>query len=124
MKYDITLNGKKYIVDVDQSKATIDIVKNLDPQEEDLTELDVPDFDFSEEDQNIAYVESPLPGTIVALSIKKGDRVSKGQTLMILESMKMENEIQSPMDGQVSDVLVAIGNSVSKDQKLLAFFKE
>lgn len=124
MKYDITLNGKKYIVDVDQNKATIDIVKNLDPQEEDLTELDVPDFDFSEEDQNIAYVESPLPGTIVALSIKKGDRVSKGQTLMILESMKMENEIQSPMDGQVSDVLVAIGSSVSKDQKLLAFFKE
>ena len=46
MKYDITLNGKKYIVDVDNNKATIDIMQTMETQkDEELTELDLPDFD-------------------------------------------------------------------------------
>lgn len=125
MKYDITLNGKKYIVDVDSTKATIDIVKNIESQEEDeLTELDVPDFDFSQKDENTSFVQSPLPGTVVSILVEKGESVSKGQCLMILESMKMENEILSPMDGIVSDCMVSLGANVKKDQEMLALKKE
>ncbi len=125
MKYDITLNGKKYIVDVDSTKATIDIVKNTESQEDDdLTELDVPDFDFSEKDENTSFVKSPLPGTIASILVKKGELVSKGQRLIILESMKMENEIFSPMDGIVSDCMVSLGSTVKKDQEMLALKKE
>ncbi len=124
MKYDITLNGKKYIVDVDQTKATIDIVKNLKDEEDNVCELDLPDFDFSDSDENTSFVKAPLPGTIVALSVQKGQSVSKGQTVIILESMKMENEIVSPMDGKVSDLLISLGCTVSKDQELFALVKE
>lgn len=124
MKYDITLNGKKYIVDVDQTKATIDIVKNLKDEEDNVCELDLPDFDFSDSDESTSFVKAPLPGTIVALSVQKGQSVSKGQTVIILESMKMENEIVSPMDGKVSDLLISLGSTVSKDQELFALVKE
>lgn len=124
MKYDITLNGKKYIVDVDNNKATIDIMQTMETQkDEELTELDLPDFDFSEKDENTSIVKAPLPGTIVSLLVKKGDCVSKGQTLMVFESMKMENEISSPIDGEVVDLFISIGSSVHKDEQLLALNK-
>ena len=47
-------------------------------------------------------VKSPMPGTILKVNVNNGDMVKKGQVLMILEAMKMENEIMCPCDGKVS----------------------
>ena len=58
-------------------------------------------------------VESPMPGTILDVKVSAGDRVTRGQVLMILEAMKMENEIVAPADGQVSAVLVQKGSAVN-----------
>lgn len=57
-------------------------------------------------------VTSPLPGVITAIKVKPGDTVKEGQTVVILEAMKMENEIQSEYDGTVTSVDVEKGESV------------
>ena len=64
-------------------------------------------------------VNSPMPGTILALEVKEGDKVSQGQVMLILEAMKMENEIPAPMDGQVVSVKVTEGASVSAGDLLV-----
>ena len=57
-------------------------------------------------------ITSPMPGNILAVNVAAGDRVKKGQVLMILEAMKMENEIMAPRDGKVTAVAVAKGAAV------------
>ena len=58
-------------------------------------------------------VESPMPGNILAVNVKAGDAVKKGAVLMILEAMKMENEIMAPRDGVVAAVNVQKGATVN-----------
>ncbi len=57
-------------------------------------------------------INAPMPGTILSVSVAKGDTVKKGQVLVILEAMKMENEIMSPCDGVITSVNVAQGAAV------------
>ena len=57
-------------------------------------------------------ITSPMPGNILSVNVSAGDTVKKGQVLMILEAMKMENEIMSPCDGKVVSVSVAKGAAV------------
>ena len=57
-------------------------------------------------------VTSPIPGTILAVNVAVGDTVKRGQVLMILEAMKMENEIMCPCDGKIASVNTSKGSSV------------
>ena len=57
-------------------------------------------------------VSSPLPGVIISVTVKAGDRVKAGQVVAILEAMKMENEIQAEFDGTVTSVHVSQGDSI------------
>ena len=57
-------------------------------------------------------VVAPMPGNILAVNVKDGDSVKAGQVLMVLEAMKMENEIMCPCDGKVASVSVSKGASV------------
>ena len=63
-------------------------------------------------------VKAPMPGNILSVNVKTGDAVKKGQVVMILEAMKMENEILSPVDGTVSAVFVQQGATVNPDAAL------
>jgi biotin carboxyl carrier protein len=65
-------------------------------------------------------VTAPMPGTINDVKVKNGDAVKKGQVLLILEAMKMENDIVAPADGTVAAVLVNKGDSVNADQTLVS----
>ena len=60
-----------------------------------------------------------MPGLIVELRVKPGEAVKAGQTVLIMEAMKMENDIQSPRDGVVAEVLVAQGEEVTEHQNLV-----
>lgn len=64
-------------------------------------------------------IKSPMPGIIIAVPVKEGDSVGKGDTVIILESMKMENELLAPREGIISQVKVEPGASVEKDQALV-----
>jgi propionyl-CoA carboxylase alpha chain len=64
---------------------------------------------------------SPLPGMVVNILVSKGDRVYRGQDLVIIESMKMECGVASPCDGIVEDVAATIGDAVETDEVLITF---
>lgn len=66
-----------------------------------------------------ATVKSPLPGSIVKVMVKPGDSVKKGDTLLTMESMKMENVVASEYTGTVKNVLVQAGQNVMQDDKLV-----
>ncbi len=57
-------------------------------------------------------ITAPMPGTILKVNVKNGSAVKKGDILMILEAMKMENEIMAPTDGTVTSVSTQVGASV------------
>ena len=57
-------------------------------------------------------INAPMPGNILSVNVAVGDTVKKGQVLMVLEAMKMENEIMAPRDGKVTAVAVAKGAAV------------
>jgi len=62
---------------------------------------------------------APMPGQVRAVNVKEGDTVTKGQTLMILEAMKMEIRIQSPSDGVVKSLAVKQSDTVEREQVLI-----
>jgi biotin carboxyl carrier protein len=65
-------------------------------------------------------VNSPMPGNILDIKVTAGQVVTKGQTLVILEAMKMENEIPAPADGTVAGIHVAKGESVDTGALLVS----
>ena len=64
-------------------------------------------------------VKSPMPGNILDVKVKVGDKVSNGTCLVVLEAMKMENEIPAPKDGTVTSVLVNKGATVAAGDVLV-----
>ncbi|MDA3786885.1 MAG: acetyl-CoA carboxylase biotin carboxylase subunit [Desulfobacula sp.] len=66
-------------------------------------------------------LECPMPGLVVDIRAKKGDKVYRGQELIILESMKMESGVASPCDGEIAEVLVNIGQAVESGDILINF---
>lgn len=65
-------------------------------------------------------LKAPMPGLIVAVPVEEGQEVKKGQVLLILESMKMQNELKSPRDGKIGRIKVKTGESVEQKQTLLS----
>lgn len=62
---------------------------------------------------------APMPGQVRSVNVNEGDAVTKGQTLMVLEAMKMEIRIQASMDGVVKSLAVKQGQTVEREQKLI-----
>jgi len=66
-------------------------------------------------------LQSPMPGLVVDIRVKKGERVYRGQELVIIEAMKMESGVASPCDGEVQEVMVHTGQTVDVGDILLTF---
>lgn len=64
-------------------------------------------------------LKAPMPGLVVDIPVQEGQDVKKGETLVVLEAMKMENSLKAPGDGTVKKVLVQKGNTVEKNQVLI-----
>ena len=71
--------------------------------------------------QTLKEIKAPMPGLILDLKVKAGDEVKKGDVVLILEAMKMENILKSPGDGIVKAVKVSLNQSVEKNQVLIQF---
>jgi biotin carboxyl carrier protein len=65
------------------------------------------------------YISSPMPGKIVKVLIEKGDKVEKGQTVVIVSAMKMESEYKSPFDGVVKNIFVTEGQATEGNDPLV-----
>ena len=70
---------------------------------------------------SVKEIKAPMPGTILSISIESGQEVSKGDPILILEAMKMENVIKSPGDGVIDKLSVNVGDNVEKNQLLVSF---
>jgi biotin carboxyl carrier protein len=66
------------------------------------------------------HLKAPMPGLVVSIPVSEGQDVKKGQVVLILESMKMQNELKSPRDGKINRVRVKVGETVEQKQALLS----
>lgn len=131
--YLITVNGKQYEVEVEEvsngvsqervvsqpkvapvtTQAAPKAAPKVEPKvQEEKKVVNVP--------EGAETVEAPMPGTILSIDVKEGDQVKAGQILVILEAMKMENEIVAPRDGKVAAILTNKGASVNTGDKLVS----
>ncbi len=74
----------------------------------------------SPDQQGPYHLQAPMPGMVVAIPVHEGQEVSEGDVLLILESMKMQNELKSPRAGVVSQILVKENENVEQKQTLLS----
>jgi len=71
-------------------------------------------------DRSEFHLKAPMPGLVVAIPVSEGQSVDKGDVLIILESMKMQNELRSPKAGTIARVRVKTGDSVEQKQTMLS----
>lgn|SRR5690606_8509972 len=69
----------------------------------------------------VSDLKAPMPGLVLSIDVEIGKEVKKGDALLILEAMKMENVIKSPTDGIIKSIAVKTGQAVEKNQLLLNF---
>ena len=106
--YTITVNGNVYDVTVEEGAAgaATSAPKAAAPK------AAAPKAAAKAAGQGSVKVNSPMPGKILSVKTSVGQAVKKGEVLMILEAMKMENEVVAPEDGTVASIDVAAGDSV------------
>ena len=121
----VTVNGTKYDVEIEGGKAAA-VKKPQVVAVPEATGLSVtPKTPIATKPAAAApaaggaKVTCPLPGTVLSLNVKEGDTVSAGQTLLVLEAMKMENNIDAERGGVVKQVLVQAGATVMEGDVLL-----
>ena len=121
----VTVNGTKYDVEIEGGKAAA-VKKPQVVAVPEATGLSVtPKTPIATKPAAAApaaggaKVTCPLPGTVLSLNVKEGDTVSAGQTLLVLEAMKMENNIDAERGGVVKQVLAAAGATVMEGDVLL-----
>ncbi len=128
MKYNITLNGRTYEVEVEvcepQLLTDFQAIAPAPVADAPAVEAAAPAAATAAPAAPAVTgagdaVTAPMPGTILKVNVSGGDRVRAGQVLVVLEAMKMENEILAPRDGVVSQVVTSKGSSVDTGAVLL-----
>ncbi|MCC3868775.1 biotin/lipoyl-binding protein [Terrisporobacter mayombei] len=120
--YNIVVNGNAYEVQVEELGASAESIARLQAQvaSQPTTKKAVaPKKVASAPEGGSGSVLAPMPGTISNVNVSVGQSVSKGDILLILEAMKMENEILAPSDGTVKEVKATKGSSVSSGDLLV-----
>ena len=128
MKYKVTLNGRTYEVEVEAGKAML--VNEYEayapaapapaaPAAAPAAATAAPAPAASVDIASGERVNAPMPGNILKVAVNPGDKVKSGQILVILEAMKMENEIVAPRAGTVAQVVVKVGEKVDTGAALV-----
>jgi len=134
-KFNVKVNGKNYEVEVEelstenivshpvqtQKVATnpIPVVQKNEPTPTPAPAPQPKPATPSVSSGGKTVVKAPLPGVVVDINVAEGNRISKGQKLLVIEAMKMENEILSEVDGVVEKILVKKGDNIDGDQELI-----
>ena len=122
----VNVNGTKYDVEIEGGKAAATKKPQVVAVPQTATDISVtPKTPIATKPAAApaagggAKVTCPLPGTIISINVKEGDTVAAGQTVVVLEAMKMENNIDAERGGVVKQVLVQAGATVMEGDVLL-----
>ena len=128
------LSDKKFLFKINERASEVDISRNGGSLE---IFLEGKEVNVRAEPYNLAelrkragtavggpeekIIKAPMPGLVLSTAVAPGDKVAKGQTLVIIEAMKMENMIKAPYDAIIKEVFADPGNAVDKNEKLVEF---
>ena len=144
-----TLNGAKFSLDIDkENKGRLHIIRNNKTYTADVLRADYmaktftikvnrTKYEISVKDrmdellkemgmeemaqQKITEIKAPMPGLVLDILVEPGQAIHKGEAVLILEAMKMENIIKSPVEGTIKSIGVSKGNAVEKAEILVNF---
>jgi len=133
----LKINEHQFHILYNNKSYNVDVVK-LNPEEKTMTvKINSVKFNLSLKDKydellhnlgldslavkKVADIKAPMPGMVLNILVNEGDVVKKGDTLIILEAMKMENSLKSPTDGVIKKIIANKGTAVEKNQILIQF---
>lgn len=132
-----TINGKEYVVDIEDVKDTsakvtvngesfdVELEKKEEPEKKKPVLGQTKVEESSEEQTSSANInannalKAPLPGVVTEIKVAVGDEVNAGDTLVVLEAMKMANNLEAEKSGKVTAICVKVGESVMEDTPLV-----
>lgn len=117
-QYTITVNGVAYDVTVEEKNGGVVSAPKAVEKSAPAAAAPVASAPQAAVKEGNVAVSAPMPGKILAVKAKEGDRVKAGDVLLVLEAMKMENDIVAPQDGVVASINVKVGDSVESGAKL------
>ncbi len=126
MKYVVTLNGKNYEVEVNETEAVVTNVSDavyapapVAPPAPAAAPAPAAPAAPQTVSASGTQIVAPMPGSIVNINVSAGQAVKAGDVLIVLEAMKMENDITAPCDGVVKQIVTSKGATVNTDDVLL-----
>ena len=127
MIYTVTINDKQYEVEVEKGKANLIRTTPVATQAAPVVAAPQTALAASvaapatpaDAIASGSRIDAPMPGTILSVKVAVGDKVKEGTLLVILEAMKMENEIYAPCDGTVAQILTTKGATVNTGDALV-----
>lgn len=119
-KYNVTVNGVLYEVEVEEAGEVSAPVQTTPVSAPAAAPKVAPKAAPKAAAAGSTVIKAPMQGTIVKVNAKSGDAVKKGDVLVVLEAMKMENDIKAPADGTVASVAVSQGDTVATDDVLVS----
>ncbi len=123
--YNITINGVTYAVEVEEvgtvasAPVAAPVAPAAAPAAPKAAPVAAPAAPKASGKAGSVVIKAPMPGNIMKVNVKPGDAVKKGDVLVVLEAMKMENDVCAPEDGTVASVDVAKGATVETDAVLV-----
>lgn len=126
-KFNITVNGSAYEVEVEEVGGAVSAAPKAAPKvaaapvapKAAAAPVAAPKAAAAPVAAGAEVVSAPMPGKVLSINCKAGDAVKAGDVLMILEAMKMQNEIMAPADGTVSEVRVTAGQNVATGDAMI-----
>ena len=116
--YTITVNGNVYDVTVEEGASTGAVSAPAAPKAAPKAAAAPAAKPAATGTAGSVKINAPMPGKIVDVKVKVGDAVKKGQTVLVLEAMKMENDIVAPKDGTVASINAAVGSAVEAGETI------
>ncbi len=116
---EIEVNGSTYTVEVDKSIQPVKTPRLVRARAVPSTDTTPSESTGSKSSKGFGTIKAPLPGTVLSIHCKQGDTIKMGQKLIVLEAMKMENNIDSDKEGKVISIKVLPGQSVMEGDVMI-----
>lgn len=111
--YKVKVNGKSYIVELESIEETSQTIAKKETKKEEKVKSETTAITGAKE------VLSPIQGNVIDVLVKVGQKVKKGDVLLLIEAMKLENEVNAHIDGEIVEILVSKGQNVANNEVLI-----